>query len=67
MAAAVNGEGKTFEVGVVRPLFKIQPGGPGYFYDVSADGQKFLVNTLSPDSVEAPITVVVNWLALLGK
>lgn len=39
-------------------------------YDVSSDGQKFLINTTPPDSSANgtdPITVVLNWTAGLGK
>jgi Tol biopolymer transport system component len=32
-------------------------------YDVSADGQRFLINTSIEDAVSSPITVVVKWLA----
>jgi hypothetical protein len=41
--------------------------GPARFvYDVSADGQRFLVNTLVETAAE-PVTLVVNWPALLKK
>jgi hypothetical protein len=33
---------------------------------VSADGQRFLVNTL-PENISTPITLVVNWPALLKR
>jgi hypothetical protein len=36
-------------------------------YDVTADGQRFLVNSLVDESTEAPITVVTNWTAGLKK
>jgi hypothetical protein len=39
----------------------IQPGGSHQQYAVSADGQRFLVNTLLPDPAPAPIRVIVNW------
>ena len=68
MVAAVNGQRATFEVGAVRPLFELHPRiGLGNAYDVSADGQRFLVNTLVEESTSAPITLVVNWPALLKK
>jgi len=52
----------------VRPLFELHPRiGLGNAYDVSADGQRFLVNTLVEESTSAPITLVVNWPALLKK
>jgi eukaryotic-like serine/threonine-protein kinase len=66
MAAAVNGN-TSFEVGAARPLFTFRPRGlAGASYDVSADGQRFLVNALV-DVAPQPVTLVVNWLAGLKK
>ena len=50
MAVAVNGKGSTFEVGAVRALFQTRLTALRYGYDVSADGQRFLINTLSRTS-----------------
>jgi Tol biopolymer transport system component len=36
-------------------------------YDVSGDGEKFLVNVVVEDAAVAPITVVLNWMAVLNK
>ena len=36
-------------------------------YDVSADGQRFLINAPVENAGSAPITVVVNWDAGLEK
>jgi len=65
MAASVNGQGSSFEVGTVHPLFDVQPGGPFWFYDVAPDGQHFLVNTAEERTTSAPITLIVNWPAAL--
>lgn len=50
MAAKVNGEKNGFEVGSVERLFQARPQlayrSP---FDVSADGQRLLINTLPPD------------------
>jgi Tol biopolymer transport system component len=72
MAAAVSGAGAAFEIGAVQPLFPIRPVGGNInagpiqrmFYDVSRDGQRFLVSPEPPErqSVALPATVVVNWL-----
>jgi hypothetical protein len=35
-------------------------------YDVSGDGEKFLVNVVE-DAAVAPITVVLNWMAALKR
>ncbi len=67
MAAAVKGQGANFEVGAARPLFQTRHRtGWGNSYDVSADGQRFLVNALL-DVAEEPVTLVVNWMADMGK
>jgi eukaryotic-like serine/threonine-protein kinase len=72
MATEVNGSGTTFEVGQVRPL-----GIPavraasgqflGYQYDVSADGQRFLVAAAPELNAAPPLTLVQNWAAALKK
>jgi Tol biopolymer transport system component len=73
MAAAVKGEGSAFEVGAVRPLFEVHrrlsgySSFQGYNYDVSADGQRFLVNTVTDRPAPVPMIVVTNWMAALRK
>jgi hypothetical protein len=32
-------------------------------YEVTADGQRFLINTLVEETNDTPISVVVNWTA----
>jgi hypothetical protein len=66
MAVAVNGKGDTFEIGPTQPLFEFRPAGAGYRYDVTADGQRFLINAF-PEQAPEPITVVINWTAGLKK
>jgi len=36
-------------------------------YDVTADGQRFLLNQHVTDAADAPINIVVNWPKLLAK
>jgi hypothetical protein len=69
MAVVVNGQGSGFEVGALRPLFDTRAPRINLrsAYDVSPDGQRFLVNTLADGTASAPITLVVNWPALLKK
>jgi Tol biopolymer transport system component len=69
MAAAVNGQGAVFQVGAVTPLFDLRMRDQrlGTPYDVTADGQHFLVNTETEQTAFAPITLVVNWPGLLKK
>ncbi len=69
MVAEVKGKGSSLEVGAVKPLFQTRAASPNYQYpyDVSADGQSFLINTLPEQTASEPITVVVNWTEGLKK
>lgn len=68
MSVAVSGSGRTFQAGATRPLFKmaVQPGA-GVPFDVSADGQRILVNASIPSRLPPSLNVVTNWPALLPK
>ena len=67
MAAEVNIKGDSPDVGAVGPLFGPILCGGGYCYDVSADGQRFLLRT-EPEATSAePLTLVRNWTAALSK
>jgi hypothetical protein len=63
MAAEVDGRGPSFEVKAVRRLFRVSARpltiNQGFPYDVSPDGQRFIVNTTTPQ-VSRPIVLVVN-------
>ena len=75
--AVLSTAGATFQVSNVQRLFEIRPGQSGiagqgvaqggYAYDVSADGQRFLVNTLVEEDYTEPLTLLVNWPALLRR
>ena len=76
VAVEVNTRGATFKAGIPKPLFDTRIiagdtpvlfGSPGYYWDVGASGTRFLVNTATPESGSAPITVVLNWTAGLKK
>jgi eukaryotic-like serine/threonine-protein kinase len=70
IAVDVKSEASTLEVGTPKALFQTSlPGypGPRNFYDVSADGQRFLMNNLLGDISSNPIKVVVNWTADLQR
>jgi hypothetical protein len=69
MAAAIGSQGSAFEVGEVKPLFDINRARAdrGYPYDVSADGQRFLVNVLGEESTVEPLTLLINWPAALQR
>ncbi len=66
MVAEVNGEGSVFEVGAVQPLFIPTPTASWFAYDVSLDGQRFVVSTIGEEDISS-VTLVVNWTAKLGK
>ena len=56
--------GEAFEAGIPRLLFETRlMGGPFRRYDVSSDGQRFLVNRPIGAETHSPITLVVNWTA----
>jgi len=65
-AVEVSAKGSEFQVGTPRPLFRLNSTGRGAGYDVTPDGQRFLVNDL-PEDTSTPITLVVNWTAELKK
>jgi Tol biopolymer transport system component/predicted Ser/Thr protein kinase len=63
MAAPVT-PGPRFEAGPSRALFQTRSRYTGnYAYDVSPDGQRFLVNTLVGSEAMPPVTVVLHWNA----
>jgi len=67
MAAEVAAGPQQFHVGAVRPLFTLTGlgGVPGYLYDLTPDGQKFVaVQDLEHNST-VPLTMVINWMAEL--
>ena len=68
MAAEVSETGGTLEVGKVTHLFSApMPTGNGYPYDVSADGQHFLMIVPPERSNSESLKLVQNWTAGLKK
>ena len=69
MAAEIKLGMATVDVGSVRPLFHIRPfaGGGRDIYDVTGDGQRFLVASPGGEENSSPITLVVNWPAEVKK
>jgi eukaryotic-like serine/threonine-protein kinase len=66
--------GTVFKVGTIRPLFQAPVTAPKvaasyvYFYwDATADGNRFLIPTPVAESIPSPFTVVLNWQAGLKK
>ena len=66
VAVPVNEQGTELVVGSERRLFATHASALGRSgYDASADGQRFLVNTVVEAAAPSPITLVVNWVAAL--
>jgi Tol biopolymer transport system component len=68
MAAKVNTKGPEFEFEPPKPLFKTRMlawVGNFHEFDVSPDGQRFLIGTLIGDSKAPPPTLILNWTSLL--
>ena len=67
----VDSGGNAFNAAVPKPLFaaRVPLSGNPYRtnYDVTADGQRFLVNTRTADNTPSPITVTLNWPELLKQ
>ncbi|MGH9686421.1 MAG: hypothetical protein ACRD5K_04935 [Candidatus Acidiferrales bacterium] len=64
MAVDVSTTG-VFQAGIPKPLFKVTPG--LLYWDVSADGKRFLMPAPASAGPQSPFTVVLNWQALLKK
>ncbi len=64
---------ETFRPGVPSALFSVDglnrsSGTSAYFYyDVSNDGQRFLIDVVAEAGEQVPVTVVQNWQAELGR
>jgi Tol biopolymer transport system component len=67
MAAEVSARGDSFEVGRTVPLFEVRAQRPGNVFDVTPDGQRFLVNTAIEVQNPVPLTLMVNWPAALRR
>jgi Tol biopolymer transport system component/predicted Ser/Thr protein kinase len=68
LAVPVN-LGATFHAGSPQELFAVHPtSNPNSsVYDVTADGQRFLINTVASEEGSPPLSLVVHWPALLEK
>jgi len=71
MAAPVN-SGASFDAGRPTALFQAHPYQPIsaldlFTYDVTADGQRFLINTRTEQTEAAPLSVQLNWTLELKR
>ncbi|MEQ1763466.1 MAG: hypothetical protein ABL984_10015 [Pyrinomonadaceae bacterium] len=71
MASSVKTGGTEFQFAAPKPLFKTRmlelEGGLYHEYDVSPDGQRFLIGSLIGEPNAQPPTVILNWTALLKR
>ena len=69
MAIDVESKDGVFRAGTPRRLFQTRPGTMSGLreYDVTADGQRFLLNDPIVDPSDVPSTTVVNWPKLLKQ
>jgi Tol biopolymer transport system component len=70
MSVSVDSGGASLKLSLPEPLFPTRLQfdlGPFRQYDVSADGKRFLLAQPLEESTSVPITVIVNWPALLKK
>ena len=68
MAVPVTVRGASLEAGTPQPLFELRANAtPGTHYDVTADGQRFVVSVPVQAEGASPLTLVLNWPALLQR
>jgi WD40 repeat protein len=71
MAVPVSTTGAAFEPGTPTALFDVEVPEPTApyptHYAVTADGQRFLVNTVIDQPTRPALTVILNWTGLLKK
>ncbi len=56
-----------FRSGAPETLFAIHPSQVGSVFEVSADGRRFLVNSVPENSGSAPLQLLLNWTRLLER
>ena len=61
MAVDVDGSGSSFEAGEPRRLFSVLAVSENMPYDVTADGQQFIINCRGQGTGMNSINVIVNW------
>ena len=67
MSVEISEQAGSPAIGKVTPLFPVKPISGGRPYDVNADGKKFIIDTQAEPKTSEPLTLVVNWPALLKK
>ncbi len=68
VSVPVKGSGARFEAGTPSPLFRVDHvPSPGPVFDITPDGQRFIVNMAVPSRVSPHFVVIVNWPGLLNQ
>jgi hypothetical protein len=69
MSVEIAAKDASLIVGKTQQLFEADsaPGGLGPMYDVTADGQKFVIAARGNADAANPLTLVLNWPALLAR
>jgi len=66
---SIQSDGQNLRIGDTKELFNVRISAAGnmtkHQYDVSRDGQKFLINI--DESSTSPITIVTNWARAIKK
>jgi eukaryotic-like serine/threonine-protein kinase len=66
IAVAVNGTGASLAITGTEALFQTKPApGPGTAFDMTADGQRFVVNSVIATTMPPSLIVLYNWPALI--
>jgi eukaryotic-like serine/threonine-protein kinase len=68
MAVDIQQNGASLQLGTPHALFKATTvSGATGTYTASADGKKFVMNTVLPESITEPLTLITNWPADLKQ
>ena len=68
ISAEVATHDASLVIGKITPLFQASSvSTTGWPYDVSSDGKKFIITTQPDEKTAEPLTLIVNWPALLKK
>lgn len=68
MSVRVNGAAGAFTVAAAAPVFQTTAvQGPGTPFDVSADGERFVINSAISATGPPSLTIVLNWPQILTK
>jgi Tol biopolymer transport system component len=60
--------GNQLEAGIPQPLFVVRnTSSVGTLFDVAPDGQRFLVPMTQRENADVPMSLVVNWPAILNR